>query len=481
MSVASRAPGRGSRSGLLKSLACIAVLGAATSLLPTGASPALALEPAIVDTPDFPYVYPMSANKPANWGPITSIQSDPNNYHEGYDFVGWGTLTSTSGTPVFASYSGLATYSPTKGGGNSIRIDHGISSSGAGYSSQYTRYHHLAKYMIPDATWVAAGDLIGFEGSTGTRSGGVEHLHWEFRRVTDGKPLAFPNQIPVPPAYNVTALSPISFSGLWYLNRAADGTADNLIRYGQRGDIPVVGDWNQGGIDDIGIVRFDPNSTVGGPAGDLWWHLSTTTLYNLPWNTAVGTGITPFAFGESGDRPMPGDYDSDNDDAPALVRIANNLWTAPLNGSLTWHISNNQSAGAVHYSMPWGSWPGRAPVKGDWNADGRDSPGIYWHEGSSWWLTNTVSSAGGSLSYTPWAWGQPVDVPLAGDWNVNDQDRPIVFQKYPNAADTAPTWYRSTTIGACGCLNGFSFGSAEQWPVVLNYDPDSVDEYGVLS
>ena len=46
--------------------------------------------------------------------------------------------------------------------------------------------------------------------------------------------------------------------GVWFLDVDGDGrwsAPDLYIEYGQRDDLPVVGDFNNDGIDDIGIYR----------------------------------------------------------------------------------------------------------------------------------------------------------------------------------------------------------------------------------
>ena len=44
-------------------------------------------------------------------------------------------------------------------------------------------------------------------------------------------------------------------SGNWYLETAKTGNVDRTFHFGTTGDIPVIGDWNNDGISDVGVFR----------------------------------------------------------------------------------------------------------------------------------------------------------------------------------------------------------------------------------
>ena len=76
-------------------------------------------------------------------------------------------------------------------------------------------------------------------------------------------------------------------NGALYLKNAnTTGYADLILNYGLPGDKPVTGDWNNDGIDTIGIYRN----------GQFWLRNSNT----------VGYGEIGFALGISGDMPIAG-------------------------------------------------------------------------------------------------------------------------------------------------------------------------------
>ena len=80
-------------------------------------------------------------------------------------------LACPAGTPVYAIGAGTAHVSSDSGFGNSVVVEKD------GY---FVRYAHLSAAAAPDRAVVFAGDLIGWEGSTGYSTG--PHLHFEVDR-----------------------------------------------------------------------------------------------------------------------------------------------------------------------------------------------------------------------------------------------------------------------------------------------------------
>ena len=108
--------------------------------------------------------------------------------------------------------------------------------------------------------------------------------------------------------------------------RMPDGTTRN-DSFGQAGDVPVVGDWDGDGIDDLGVVR----------AGS--WILRLTGLkkapkapkaVNVQWVPEAKAAVLTFAFGAPGATALVGDWNGDGTDTPAVVTGA--TWTLSLFG-----------------------------------------------------------------------------------------------------------------------------------------------------
>lgn len=83
--------------------------------------------------------------------------------HAGIDFgAAWG-------SPIFAVAGGVVTFAGRHGGhGNYVRLEHGGFGSG---------YGHMSRIAVAPGAKVAAGQVIGYVGSTGLSTG--PHLHYE--------------------------------------------------------------------------------------------------------------------------------------------------------------------------------------------------------------------------------------------------------------------------------------------------------------
>ncbi len=108
------------------------------------------------------FSYPVS-------GPLTSTYYSPRpyGYHRALDIAG------PNRGAVGAARSGTVSYAAPMGSyGNLVIVDHE-----AGYQ---TYYAHLHSFAVQRGQYVAAGQTIGYEGSTGRSTG--PHVHFEVRR-----------------------------------------------------------------------------------------------------------------------------------------------------------------------------------------------------------------------------------------------------------------------------------------------------------
>jgi hypothetical protein len=160
----------------------------------------------------------------------------------------------------------------------------------------------------------------------------------------------------------------------WYIRQVeGSGQPDLVIRYGQLGDIPVVGDWNGSGVATIGVVR-----------GNRW------LLRN---SNSAGPADIDFTYGETGDIPVVGDWNGDRVDSPGMVR------------GNRWLLRNTPSGGPAEIDITLDG--GGIPVVGDWIGDGRSRVG--WFDSGAWRLRNTLTSGGADASFT---FGDPEGTPL---------------------------------------------------------------------
>lgn len=87
-------------------------------------------------------------------------------FHAGMDIVGKPSAT------VMAASGGKVTYAGRRGSyGNMVEISHGYGVT--------TRYAHLKRVVVKKGAYVAEGEPIGIQGTTGRSTG--QHLHYEVR------------------------------------------------------------------------------------------------------------------------------------------------------------------------------------------------------------------------------------------------------------------------------------------------------------
>jgi subtilisin family serine protease len=187
-------------------------------------------------------------------------------------------------------------------------------------------------------------------------------------------------------------------AGSWFLDH--DGsyswTSDDLnwIKYfGLSGDIPVAGDWNGDGIDELGVFRqgtwfLDHDGSYSWSADDLNW-----IKY----------------FGISGDIPVTGDWNGDGIDELGIYRQG--AWFLDHDGSNSW------SADDLNWIKYFGI-SGDIPVAGDWNGDRIDELGIY--RQGAWFLDHdqSYSWSADDLNWIKY-FGISGDTPVAGAWSVS--------------------------------------------------------------
>ena len=171
----------------------------------------------------------------------------------------------------------------------------------------------------------------------------------------------------------------------------ARGFVTVVLNFGQNGDLPVAGDWNGDGTDTVGV--FTPSTGQ--------WRL--TNGPNLD-NTTPPV-ILQFTFGVNGDTPIAGDWNGDGVDTPGLFR-----------GGIVQFILSNDFQGTNDIpSFSFGPL-GTRPLAGDWDGDGITTVGVF-NPVTGEMVLNNTNTAGNGLGDLIFNFGQNGDTPLAGDWD----------------------------------------------------------------
>jgi hypothetical protein len=188
--------------------------------------------------------------------------------------------------------------------------------------------------------------------------------------------------------------------GQWWFDRNGDtlwtSPEDSVLIYGQAGDIPIMGDWDNTGRIRMGVFRsgqwwLDMN-------GDERWDPTHDILFN---------------YGQAGDIPVIGDWDNTGKQRIGVFR--DGQWWLDMNGDRRW-------TGAPDAVFQFGQ-AGDIPIIGDWDNTGWQRLGIF--RRGQWWLDMN----GDRLPDVMFNYGQAGDIPVIGDWDNTGKQRIGVFRQ----------------------------------------------------
>jgi hypothetical protein len=171
-------------------------------------------------------------------------------------------------------------------------------------------------------------------------------------------------------------------------NSNTAGPADINVSFGVAGDLPITGDWDGNGVDDVGVFR--PST------GQFRLRVANFTV-----TTIVLT------LGQNGDLPVAGDWNGDGIDTVGVFRPATGEWL------LTNGPNTNNTTPPINFQFVFGQ-NGDLPIAGDWNSDGFDTPGLFRAGITQFILSNGFQSV---IDITPFTFGALGVKPMAGDWD----------------------------------------------------------------
>jgi hypothetical protein len=386
--------------------------------------------------------------KPATYGTTYIISQrygayrSGRGYHTGVDLAGdsGGTVRAIAAGKVIQRLNG------NPGWGNMIRIMH-ILPDGQLVYSQYG--HMLNDSMLVSVNdWIYKGQPIGQVGSTGDSSG--PHLHLEVKKVNTPGP-GYLGTLDDPAWSNY--LNPLDFieshyiekwpiAGRWSNSNAETGIFNlktrtfklgqsQSIRFGNSNDLPLVGDWDGDGIDEIALFRPSRYNNHSRFFLDLENDGVTNRTVSIPYCHYC--------------LPISGDWDGDGYDDVGLY--------LPNSNTFRLYLLNNSTTATFYKDVALGR-KGDSPIAGDWNADGLDELGVF-RSPNIFYLDSNFT--GGAAEYQK-RYGNTGDIPVIGDWDGDGDDniglfRPSTqqFFKNPNfpnpvAAPATPTGLNLTSI-----------------------------------
>jgi serine-aspartate repeat-containing protein C/D/E len=231
------------------------------------------------------------------------------------------------------------------------------------------------------------------------RMDGLRHGRWTMDISSDDEQRAFeylfglPGAIPLTGDFSGSGVSQLAiyYRGEWFIDLNGNGEWDEgdlWCKLGDENDLPVVGDWNGDGKDDIGIFGImwagDPKALEREPGLPDAKNPGRDTPKNIPPSPEEATDrlralrLTEegearvdlidhvFRFGSGGDIPVAGDWNGDGIDTVGIFR--GGAWVLDVNGDGRLTAADEQ--------FTFGN-EGDIPLVGDFNGDGIDDIGVY--------------------------------------------------------------------------------------------------------
>jgi hypothetical protein len=137
------------------------------------------------------------------------------------------------------------------------------------------------------------------------------------------------------------------------------------VNFGASTDLPVIGDWDNDTMDEIGVYRPD----AGG--GQSKFYLITRDWSSLSGPAGAADKTIPFGYYPD-NIPIAGDWDGDgDDDIGGFYPGSNNFYLYILNLP-----SSSADPYTPHPSVSFGT-AGDTPIIGDWDGDSDDGVGVF--------------------------------------------------------------------------------------------------------
>ncbi len=240
----------------------------------------------------------------------------------------------------------------------------------------------------------------------------------------------------------------IYFRGEWFIDVNGNGQWDDedlWAKLGTEVDLPVVGDWDGDGKDDIGIFGpewpGDPEAIENEPGlpdpenqqkllvAKNQPDIKAKNVPPIPEEATYGHRLLKhsktgqaradlidhvFRYGGGTDKPVAGDWNGDGIDNIGMFR--DGVWYLDTNGDGRWASGDNK--------FTFGQ-KGDLPVVGDWDGDGIDDLGVY--RGGTWILDmnhdRTIDAADKVFEM-----GGQGDLPVVGDVDGDGIDDPGLYR-----------------------------------------------------
>ncbi|WP_425400228.1 SdrD B-like domain-containing protein [Aeoliella sp.] len=331
----------------------------------------------------------------------------------------------------------------------------------------------------PDPIFYGGGDEVGYT--------------WHLSLVNAG----FPRSVPAE-GQALMHLTSTQMSATWQqaeLNRAvwtqevaeyyADEENSSLAIFGHPRGIPVVGDWDGDGIDEVGVFidgkwYLDLNGNGRWDSGDIMAELGTSSDFPTTgdWDGDGKTDIAIFGPIWAGDpraiKYEPGLPDAQNAHGPLAPKEKNvpPETAEATNGHRTLQRTRqgDPRQDLIDHVFGYGTVDDQ-PVTGDWNGDGIATIGVF--RGGVWQLDVDGDGRFTDADHTVAFGGN--GTPVVGDWNGDGIDDLAVY--------AGGQW----TLDSNGNLEHdavdrvFDMGTIDDKPIAGDWNGDGIDEPAIYT
>jgi protocatechuate 3,4-dioxygenase beta subunit/Leucine-rich repeat (LRR) protein len=258
---------------------------------------------------------------------------------------------------------------------------------------------------------------------------------------------------------------------------------DGSVRFGVLGGIPLAGDFDGNGIDEVAVFK------------DGYWMIDIN--HNGTWDQSDLLA----KLGDSEDRPVVGDWDGDGKDdigiygpmweqdpeaiarEPGLPNPDNSAYTKPknvpptdseaTNGARVMKLTSygNQQTDVVDHVFGLDEEE-KIPVTGDWNGNGIRSIGTF--RDGEWELDINGDGRFDHMDVTV-RFGQAGDRPVVGDFNGDGIEELAIYRNGTWIIDSNGNRELDITDRT------FELGGAADKPVAGDWDGDGTDEPAIYS
>ena len=338
---------------------------------------------------------------------------------------------------------------------------------GSGHVVGYTWHLSLVNAGFPRSTPVVEQVLTHLTSThmaaTSWQKADLDDAEWEFgqadestvEQATTTVVFGHPRGLPVAGDWDGDGDDDVGvyIDGIWYLDLNDNGrwdSGDMLAKLGNRHDLPTTGDWDGDGKTDIAIF---------GPvwAGDPW------AIANEPGMPDVANTPGPMAGKAKNVPPMAAEATLGNrllqrtDNGEARADLIDHVFhygvagDRPITGDWngdgiatigvfragTWNLDLDGDGRftSVDAAVTFGG--DGIPVVGDWNGDGTDDLGVF--DDGVWTIDSNGNREYDAVDRV-FEMGSSGDRPVAGDWNGDGSDEPAVYSpqaETPPATDQA--------------------------------------------